>query len=157
MSRSKRSADLADPFAITPRKPAPHAFVLEALAQLAPEIRHMFGCLAVYVGDKIVCVLRDKGDETSRDDGMWLATTQEHHKSLRQDFPRMRSIGVLGKKVTGWQVLSASSPDFEEAALRACEFIIAGDPRIGKIPESRRRGIKKSAGNPKAGKHSTRS
>ena len=41
---------------------------------------------------------------------------------------------VLGKKVTGWQVLPADDPDFEEAALRACELIVAGDPRIGKVP-----------------------
>ncbi len=98
----------------------------------------MFGCLAVYVGDKIVCVLRDKRGDTADDDGMWLATTVEHHASLRQDFPNMRSIGVLGKAVTGWQVLPAHSPDFEEAALRACEFIVGGDSRIGKVPKSRR-------------------
>lgn len=116
----------------------------------------MFGCLAVYVGDKIVCILRDKRDATARDDGMWLATTVEHHKSLRQDFPGMRSIRVLGKKVTGWQILPADSPDFEEAALRACELIAAGDPRIGKIPESQRRAIKKPANKPKARKRSTR-
>jgi hypothetical protein len=98
----------------------------------------MFGCLAVYVGDKIVCALRDKRNETAADDGMWLATTVEHHASLRQNFPSMRSIAVLGKSVTGWQVLPADAADFEEAALQACEFIHAGDPRIGKVPPSRR-------------------
>jgi hypothetical protein len=50
----------------------------------------------------------------------------------------MRSIGVLGKKVTGWQILAADTADFEEAALRACELIVAKDPRIGKVPASRR-------------------
>lgn len=98
----------------------------------------MFGCLAVYVGDKIVCALRDKRNETADDDGMWLATTVEHHESLRRDFPRMRSIRVLGKDVTGWQILPADAPDFEQSALRACEFIVAGDERIGKVPASRR-------------------
>src|SRR5690242_7657945 len=121
-------------FAIKTRKPVPHEFVLEALASISPETRPMFGCLAIYVGDKIVGVLRDKRDATAEDDGMWLATTFEHHKSLKQDFPNMRSIGVLGKKVTGWQLLPADTPDFEKAALRACKFIHAGDPRIGKIP-----------------------
>jgi hypothetical protein len=57
---------------------------------------------------------------------------------LRRDFPNMRSIRVLGKKVTGWQVLPTEARDFEEAALRACEFILAGDPRIGKVPNARR-------------------
>jgi len=69
---------------------------------------------------------------------VWLATTEEHHDSLRREFPHMRSIQVLGKKVTGWQILPADAQDFEEAALRACELVIAGDPRIGKVPGARR-------------------
>lgn len=96
----------------------------------------MFGCLAVYVGDKIVLILRDKPTKRG-DNGVWLATTHEHHESLRREFPNMRSIPLLGKKVTGWQVLPASAPDFEEAALRACELVLASDPRIGKVPGSR--------------------
>ncbi len=97
----------------------------------------MFGCLAIYVQDKIVLILRDKPDQTA-DNGVWLATTAEHHQSLRREFPSMRSIEVLGSKVTGWQVLPADAPDFEEAALRACELVLAGDPRIGKVPGARR-------------------
>ena len=90
----------------------------------------MFGCLAVYVGEKIVLILRDKPARPA-DNGVWLATTKEHHQSLRREFPNMRSIQLLGKKVTGWQVLPADARDFEEAALRACELILNGDPRIG--------------------------
>jgi hypothetical protein len=93
----------------------------------------MFGCLAVYVQNKIVLILRDKRDPTV-DNGVWLATTKEHHQSLRREFPNMRSIRVLGMKVTGWQVLPVDAQDFEEAALRACELVLAGDPRIGKVP-----------------------
>jgi hypothetical protein len=51
----------------------------------------------------------------------------------------MRSIQVFGTSVTGWQILPADAPDFEESALRACELIAAKDPRIGKVPKSRRR------------------
>jgi hypothetical protein len=134
------------------RKPVPHEFVLEALSSVYPETRPMFGCLAIYIGDKIVGVLRDKRDETAQDDGMWLATTIEHHESLRRDFPRMRSIRVLGKEVTGWQILPADAPDFEELALLACEFIVAGDPRIGKVPASRRVSAKPAAQPRKAKK-----
>jgi hypothetical protein len=124
-------------FASAKRKAVPHEFVLEAIAQLSPRTRPMFGCLAVYVKNKIVLILRCKGDQTA-DNGVWLATTKEHHESLRHEFPHMRSIQVLGKKVTGWQVLPDDAPDFEEAALRACELIVAGDPRIGKVPGARR-------------------
>ena len=125
-------------FAVKARKAIPHEFVLDALAALSPRTHPMFGCLAVYVGEKIVLILRDK-PQAPADNGVWLATTQEHHASLRRDFPKMRSIGVLGKKVTGWQVLPASAPDFEEAALRACELVAAGDPRIGKVPGARKK------------------
>jgi hypothetical protein len=110
--------------------------VLDAVAAANPTTRPMFGCLAVYVGAKIVMVLRDKPG--GADNGVWLATTKEHHESLRREFPHLRSIGVLGKDVTGWQVLPADAPDFEEAALRACELILAGDPRIGKVPQRKR-------------------
>lgn len=118
------------------RKPIPHAFVLDAIASLSPYTRPMFGCVAIYVKDKIVLILRDKATSTA-DNGVWLATTQEHHQSLRREFPNMRSIQVLGKAVTGWQVLPVDAPDFEAAALRACELVLARDPRIGKVPGAR--------------------
>ena len=124
-----------------PRKPVPHEFVLDALTAVSPRTNPMFGCLAVYVGNKIVLILRDKSPGKTgmaADNGVWLATTEAHHKSLRQVFPSMRSIKAFGEN-TGWQVLPADSPDFEEAALRACELIVAGDPRIGKVPKSRKR------------------
>ena len=125
------------PFAVKPRKPVPHEFVLEAIATLSPRTRPMFGCLAIYVEDKIVFILRDKRDQTA-DNGVWLATTEEHHKSLRQEFPNMRSIKVFGKKVTGWQVLPSDAQDFEQTALHACELVLTGDPRVGKVPGARR-------------------
>jgi hypothetical protein len=140
-NRSRLSLD-DNLFAIKKRKPVPHEFVLDSIAMLSPRTRPMFGCLAVYVEDKIVMVLRDKvlrdkGEKTA-DNGVWLATTQEHHESLRREFPNMRSIRVLGKKVTGWQVLPVDAPDFEAAALHACELIVARDPRIGKVPGASR-------------------
>src|ERR1700732_3109879 len=136
--RDKASFPLEDAlFAVRRRKGVPHEFVLDAIAPLSPETRSMFGCLAVYVQDKIVLILRDKRDGTA-DNGVWLATTEEHHQSLRREFPNMRSIQAFGKKVTGWQVLPADTKDFEEAAMRACELIVARDPRIGKVRGERR-------------------
>ncbi len=128
---------LKPPIAGKQRKTVPHEFVLDAISELLPTTRPMFGCLAVYVADKIVLILRDKPGATA-DNGVWLATTEEHHDSLRHEFPNMRSIQLFGKKVTGWQVLPADSPDFEEAALRACELVVARDSRIGKVPATRR-------------------
>ena len=125
-------------FPVKPRKALPYEFVLDALAQIQIETRPMFGCLSIYVGNKIVLMLREK-QKQREDNGVWLATTEEHHTSLRREFPSMRSIQLFGKEVTGWQVLPADAADFEEAAIRACELIIARDPRIGKVPESRRK------------------
>jgi len=96
----------------------------------------MFGCLAVYIEDKIVLILRDRHD-SPQDNGVWLATTAEHHASLQREFPSMRSIRIFGRQTTHWQVLPADAADFEEAALRACALILARDPRIGKVPKSR--------------------
>jgi len=127
-----------DPLGVKPRKQVPHEFVLDALSSLSPWTRPMFGCVAIYVEDKIVLILRDKPSHEA-DNGVWLATTVDHHESLRRDFPNMRSIGVLGKEVTGWQVLPVGTPDFEESALRACELVLSGDRRIGKVPGEKKR------------------
>ncbi len=145
MRKSRRNADVADN-AFLPgklRRRVPFEFVLEALSSLSPYTRPMFGCTAVYVADKIVLILRDKPNSEA-DNGVWLATTKEHHESLHQDFPNLRSIQVLGAPVTGWQVLPADAPDFEAAATRACELILARDPRIGKVPAGRRPAVSRS-------------
>ena len=142
MSRAKRSPD-RHPFddaiiAAKRSKSVPHEFVLEALTALAPTTRPMFGCLAVYVAEQIVLILRERRD-WPHDNGVWLATSAEHHASLQREFPRMRSIRLFGKKITHWQLLPVDAPDFEQAALRACDLIGARDPRIGKVPK--RRGV----------------
>src|ERR1700723_694586 len=84
-------------FAVKQRQRTPHEFVLGGLASLSPRARSRFGCLAVYVDEKIVLILRDKQGE-SADNGVWLATTEEHHESLRREFPEMRSIQIFRKK-----------------------------------------------------------
>jgi hypothetical protein len=140
---------LNDPlFSPKSRKRIPHDFVLEALSSLSPRTNPMFGCLAVYVGEKIILILRDRPSHPA-DNGVWIATAAPHHESLRREFPNMRSIQVLGNKITEWQVLPVDAPDFEESALRACDLVLAGDSRIGKIPKPKRRAKPRSTGNRK--------
>jgi hypothetical protein len=116
----------------------PFDFVLQELSPLDPTTRPMFGCHSVYVDEKIVFILRDRG-APPEDDGVWIATTQDHHASLRREMPSLRSITVLaGGGVTGWQMLPAASDDFEESVLRACALVRAGDARIGKVPKKKR-------------------
>jgi hypothetical protein len=142
MTDFRSKASVAAPrdafFSVKKHKVVPHEFVLDAITPVSPRTNPMFGCLAVYVGEKIVLILRDRPNKKA-DNGVWLATTEEHHESLRREFPSMRSIQMFGKKTTDWQVLPADGPNFEEASLRACELILAKDPRIGKVPKAKRR------------------
>jgi hypothetical protein len=110
----------------------PFDFVLDRLDTAQPILRPMFGCYAIYVGKKMVLILRDRKDHP-HDNGVWIATGEEHHAGLKKIFPNMRSIRLLGKK-SAWQNLPSTSDDFETSAIEACEMILKNDPRIGKIP-----------------------
>ncbi len=124
-------------FAPRKKKSIPFEFVLDELSSLGPWTRPMFGCTAVYVEEKIVFILRDK--KSDADNGVWVATTKEHHASLKRELPSLRSITVLGAGVTGWQILPVDGDDFEDSVLRACEMVREGDPRIGKIPKAKKK------------------
>jgi hypothetical protein len=61
----------------------------------------------------------------------------------------MRSIAAFGDGATGWQMLAAEDDGFEEQALRACELVLTGDARIGKVSKARRpRGLARRAEPP---------
>ncbi|MGZ3696438.1 MAG: hypothetical protein ACXVBL_19320 [Bdellovibrionota bacterium] len=120
-----------------PKKEIPFAFVLEELAPLMPYTKPMFGCTAVYSGEKILFILR-KREKPLSDDGIWIATTPEHYASLKKDLPSIRSIEIFGPGPTGWQNIPAQSVQFEEDALRAVALALKKDPRIGKVPAGKK-------------------
>jgi hypothetical protein len=129
-----------------PKKGPKFPFVLEELQEsaLAPRVRTraMFGSHAVYIDRKIVFILRRKDDpKTLRDNGIWVATMPEHNASLLREFPALRRIELFAARgqtgFTGWLNLPDSDDSFEESALALCRLVIAGDPRIGKVPKSR--------------------
>ena len=125
-------------FATARKKKIPFDMVLTELESLGPTTNPMFGCTAVYVDEKIVFILRDRPSHPE-DNGVWVATTREHHASLRKDLPSLRSIGVLaGGAETGWQILPAGEETFEDEVLRACAMVLREDPRIGKIPKPKK-------------------
>jgi hypothetical protein len=117
------------------RKPVPFEFVLDELASLAPTTRPMFGANAVYLGERMVLILRER-DTHPEDNGVWFPTAQEHHASLRPLFPSMRPVELLGGRGGAWQILPADAPDFEQSVVRLCELVAQGDPRIGKAPKA---------------------
>src|SRR5262245_57194136 len=100
----------------------PFSFVLERLLPLKPEVRRMFGCHAVYTGDIIVLVLRQRADHPEAN-GVWVATTMEHHASLKKSLPSLRSVYLLSDGVaeTNWQMIPVESESFEEEVINACE------------------------------------
>ncbi|MCB0351534.1 MAG: hypothetical protein KDD38_10145, partial [Bdellovibrionales bacterium] len=121
-------------FSFKKAKIVPFDFVLDALSSKMPTTKPMFGCTGVYVDGKIIFILRDRKRPVC-DDGVWICTSSEHHESLRKIFSNMRSISVFEtKKPTGWQILAADTDDFEESVLTACELVLRGDPRIGRLP-----------------------
>lgn len=132
-----------DPFEDAFRAPAkssralPQAFVLEALESLDPRTRPMFGCLSVYVDDRIVFILREKGGGDP-DDGVWVGFEPQHEAEVRAAFPRLEPIEVFEGRVSGWLKLSSKSPEFEEDVFAACKLVRARDRRIGKVPNARK-------------------
>lgn len=123
------------------KKPLPFEFVFDELSGVDYRVKAMFGAHAVYSGDKILFILREK-DSHLEDNGIWIATLHEHHPSLRKDFPSMRSIFMFGPGPTTWQNLPVDSDGFEESAMKLCKFIRQGDVRIGKVPASKKKKVK---------------
>jgi hypothetical protein len=118
----------------------PHKFVLEALASLDPEVRRMFSGFAVYIGDRLVLMLRDHS-KYPKDNGIWLVLSEgidPADASLRRDFPSIRAIQMLGNKISHWLLIPSDGADFEREALDVCNLIQDRDPRLGRIPQSRR-------------------
>jgi len=121
------------------RRSAPYPFILEALTPLDPEVRPMFSGFAVYLGHKIVLMLRDSTKQPE-DNGVWLVfseTTNLADPGIRRDFPSLRLIGLLGGKIAHWRLIPSDSPTFESEALHACQLLLKHDARFGRVPQSR--------------------
>lgn len=114
------------------RRQSPFQFVLDELIPIRPAIRQMFGFTYVYLDEKLLLALRDSRKQPEFN-GVWLYTHSEHIQSLRGEFallPR-RCFWKSGKN--GWVILTSTLEGFEEYAFRACELIIRGDQRIGRV------------------------
>lgn len=121
------------------RKSPPYEFILAALESLAPEVRRMFSGFAVYVGDRIVCMLREH-TKSPQDNGMWLVlseSTSPADATLRKEFPSLRRIELLEGKISHWLLIPSDSPTFEQEALHACDLLLRRDARLGRVPKSR--------------------
>ncbi len=110
----------------------PFDFVIEELSELRPVVKSAFGFTYVYLDERLLFTLRDNVKQPSTN-GMWLFTSSEHVDSLAKEFPDLsrRQIWRSGKNC--WIVLASRLECFEEYALKACELILNGDRRIGRL------------------------
>lgn len=122
-----------------PKKNIPFDFVFDHLMPLDVTVKPMFGMWAIYLNEKILLILRQRKDRPETN-GVWVATNAEHHKSLKNDLPSLRSIFAYegSDKDTEWQLIPVDADDFEASVIKACELITRGDRRIGRIPKARK-------------------
>jgi hypothetical protein len=117
----------------------PFDFVFEYLEPLPYVVKPFFGCFAIYLGDKIMLILRDKKDHPDVN-GVWIAASHESHESLKKTFPSMCSVSIFndGNGETAWQMIPVDADDFESSVSELCKLIRRGDKRIGRVPKKKK-------------------
>jgi len=121
------------------RKNIPFDFVFDYLLPLEVTVKQMFGLWAIYLDKKIMLILRQRKNNPGTN-GVWIATTREHHKSLKTNLPSLCSISTYSEGImeTEWQLLPVDADDFEASVRKVCELIKHGDLRIGRTPKTRK-------------------
>ena len=119
---------------VSTKRRDPFPFVLEELSAIRPTIKHWFGFTSVYLDEKLLCSLRDSVKQPNSN-GVWLYTTTEHLESLAREFPELpkRQLWRSPSGNKAWIVLASRLEAFEEYAFKACELILRGDQRIGRL------------------------
>jgi hypothetical protein len=113
-------------------KRTPFPFVLRELLWMRPTVKQMFGFTYFYLDGKLLFSLRDSASRPATN-GMWLYTTAEHLESLGREFPQLPKRCLWRSGKSGWVILASILEDFEEHAFKACELIMNGDQRIGRL------------------------
>lgn len=123
---------------MNPKYKIPFEFILDYLYPKKVKIKPMFGCFGLYVNGKIVFFLRDRKEKIELN-GVWVASTLDNFASLSKALPSVnRELKLVeGKKSSGtWLLISTQDDNFEAVVIKACELILKGDSRIGKITKS---------------------
>ena len=114
----------------------PFPFVLEELSSLRPTIKRMFGFTYIYLDHKLLFTLRDSVKQPGTN-GIWVYTTAEDLDSLAKEFPNLPRRQLWRSGNNGWVVLASRLADFEEYAFKACELVLKGDQRVGRVTRGR--------------------
>src|SRR5262245_13033375 len=120
------------------RAQIPFAFVVDELVSLRPTIKRVFGFTYVYLGEQLLCALRESKKQTGSN-GVWLFTTTEHVESLGDEFPELSRRYLWRSGKNAWVVLPSKLTEFEEYAFKACELMLNGDRRIGRVSRGKER------------------
>ena len=117
-------------------KPHRYAWLWEPL-ETDPSfvLRPMFGGKAVYLDGKLMCYFTDK-EEPWR--GMLVATERAQHALLVAEFPDLVPHSILPK----WLYLPESADTFERTAARLVGLARRRDPRIGVVPQPKKKRVK---------------
>ena len=115
-------------------KPTPYDFVFDYLPP-GIIVKPMFGFHYIYWGKKLMLILCTNLKHPEWD-GVWIATDKGHHQSLKKEIPDLSSFFIDNDERHGnWLMIMATAEDFEGSAIKVCEMISHGDPRIGRLTE----------------------
>lgn len=120
------------------KKQIPYDFILEELTGTDYDTKPMFGCTAIYVGDKIMLILRKK-EEMDEDTGLWVCIPDEYTQEMKAKYPQLKGVSFFSAEDSAWQCLHETNEDFEPLALEFCKMIKKGDPRIGRMPKPKKK------------------
>ncbi|HEX5885944.1 MAG TPA: hypothetical protein VFY67_15480 [Pyrinomonadaceae bacterium] len=129
----------------THKNHAPFEFILDELLPLRPVVKQMFGFTYVSVGDKLMLLLRNRTNQPHFN-GVWLATTEEHFESLQKEFP-VSPAWLVDFAKKQWLLIPISAEELEEYSLKACELILNGDVRVGRLSNPKSAGRQKKKGS----------
>lgn len=110
----------------------PFPFVLEELTPLRPTVKRVFGFTYLYLDEILLCGLRD-GAKRPNSNGIWLFTTREHVDCLALEFPDLPKRCLWRSGKNAWVILPSKLDCFEDYAFKACELMLNGDRRIGRV------------------------
>ena len=112
----------------------PFDFVLDYLPA-GINVKKMFGMHYIYLGKRILMILR-KSQREPEWNGVWIATSRTHHESLKNEVSALGAFFLDDNdRHSNWLLLKDDAENFEGDAIKVCELIAHGDPRIGKVTE----------------------
>jgi hypothetical protein len=112
-----------------------HEWILEAFEGHSTFFtKRMFGGLAAYLHGRLMLVLVEP-TKTGRWTwhGVLVGTSQEHHASIRREFPAVAPHGILRK----WLYVDSTDPAFEATMEGVALRMARNDPRFGVVPRVR--------------------